>query len=105
MKGKMPEAFIAAQHHSEGRLILAVCDKSSHGKKLEDRGTVLDLSSKFYQGEEKDAATIEKLMLQAYMIHAVGKNAVATAVKLGLAAKEDVKTVAGVPHVQVLVLQ
>lgn len=43
-------------------------------------------------------------MLKAYTIHAVGKNAVAIATKLGLAAKEDIKLVAGVPHVQVLMM-
>ncbi len=100
----MPETFVVAQHHSEGRLILAVCDKSVHGKRLEDGEAVLDLSSKFYHGEEKDAAAIEKLMLQAYTIHAVGKNAVAAVIKLRLATRDDTKTVAGVPHVQVLML-
>lgn len=96
--------FVVAQHNSEGRLILTVCDSDIHGKKLEDKDAVLDLSSKFYGGEEKDEAEVEKLMLQAYTIHAAGKNAVAAVIKLGLAARENVKTVAGVPHVQVLAL-
>lgn len=96
--------FVVAKHNSEGRLILAVCDSSVHGKKLEDGNAVLDLSSRFYRGEEKDKSAVEKLMRKAYTIHAAGKNAVAIAAKLGLAAKEDAKTVAGVPHVQVLVL-
>lgn len=96
--------FVVAQHNSEGRLILTVCDSSVHGKKLEDGGIMLDLSSKFYEGEEKDTAAVERLMLQAYTIHAVGKNAVATVIKAGLATRENVKTVAEVPHVQVLVL-
>ena len=96
--------FIVAQHNSEGRLILTVCDSSVHGKKLEEKGAVLDLGSKFYGGQEKDAASVEKLMQKAYTIHAVGKNSVATGIKLGLATKEDIKTVSGVPHVQVLVI-
>ncbi|MBI3036296.1 DUF424 domain-containing protein [Candidatus Woesearchaeota archaeon] len=100
----MPGTFIVAQHNSEGRLILTVCDKEVRGKRLEDKEAVLDLNSKFYHGEEKDAKVIEKLMLRAYTIHVVGKNAVALAIKLGLAAKENVKTVDGVPHVQVLML-
>ena len=100
----MTNSFIVAQHSSEGRLILAVCDSDIHGKKFEEKGVVLDLSSKFYHGEEKEAIAIEKLMLHAYTIHAVGKNAVAIATKLGLAAKEDIKVVAGVPHVQILML-
>ena len=98
----MTNSFIVAQHSSEGRLILAVCDSDIHGKKFEEKGVVLDLSSKFYHGEEKDATAIEKLMLRAYIIHAIGKNAVAIATKLGLAGKNDAKTIAGIRHVQVL---
>ena len=98
----MPETFVVAQHASEGRLILTVCDGNVHGKKLEEKGFVLDLSSKFYHGEEKDATAIEKLMLRAYIIHAIGKNAVAIATKLGLAGKNDAKTIAGIRHAQVL---
>lgn len=100
----MTNSFIVAQHSADGRLLLTVCDRSVHGKKLEEKGVVLDLISRFYSGEEKDKDAVEKLMRKAYTIHAVGKNAVAIAIALKLAAKEDTKTVGGVPHVQVLVL-
>lgn len=100
----MANTFVVAQHSSEGRLILAVCDSSVHGKKLEDGNAVLDLGSRFYSGEEKDKGAVEKLMQKAYTVHAVGKNSVDVAIGLGLAAKEDTKAVAGVPHVQVLAL-
>ncbi|MBI2141273.1 DUF424 domain-containing protein [Candidatus Woesearchaeota archaeon] len=100
----MPQdSFVVAQHSSEGRLILTVCDSSVHGKRLEDKDAVVDSSSKFYRGNEKDEADVRELMLKAYTIHAVGKNAVAIAVALGLAVKSDVKTVADVPHLQILI--
>ena len=76
------DSFIVAQHISEGRLILAVCDKEVHGKKLEDKSAVLDLGSQFYSGEDKDKGSVEKLMPKAYTIHAVGKNSVAVAIGL-----------------------
>ena len=100
----MVQSFVVAQHSSEGRLILAVCDSTVHGKRFEDDNAVLDLSSKFYNGEEKNTDTVKKLMLQAYTVHAVGKNSVEVAIMLGLATKEDTKAVAGVPHVQILVM-
>ena len=96
--------FIITQHNSEGRLILAVCDGDIHGKKFEEKETFLDLGARFYKGEEKDATAVEKLMLRSYTIHAVGKNSVAIAIKIGLPAKSDVKTVSGVPHLQILML-
>lgn len=97
-------SFVVAQHISEGRLILTVCDSSVHGKRLEDGNSVLDLGSRFYSGEEKDKGAVEKLMRKAYTVHAVGKNSVAVAIGLGLATKEETGAVTGVPHVQVLTL-
>ena len=94
--------FIVARRASEGKLILAVCDKSIHGKKFEDDNTILDLGSKFYNGEENDAKRASELMEKAYIINAAGKEAVKLVVKLGLAAAADVKKIAGIEHVQVL---
>ena len=91
-----------ARRASEGKLILAICDKSIHGKKLEDGSAILDLGSKFYDGEEKDAKQAGELMEKAYIINAAGKESVKLVVKLGLAAAADVKKIAGVEHVQVL---
>ncbi len=96
--------YVVAQHVSEGRLILTVCDSGVHGRRFEDGKAVLDLGSKFYCGNGKDADAVEKLMRKAYTIHAVGKDSVAIAVKLGFATKEDTKTVEGVQHVLVLAL-
>ena len=91
-----------ARRASEGKLILAVCDKSIHGKKFEDDKTILDLGSKFYDGEEKDAKQTSDLMEKAYIINAAGKEAVKLVMKLGLATISDVKKIADVEHVQVL---
>ena len=94
--------FVVAKHNSDGKLILAVCDSSLRGKKFEDANAILDLGSKFYQGEEKDAEQTAELMMKAYIINAAGKEAVALVVKLGLATTDDMKKIAGVEHVQVL---
>lgn len=96
--------FIVTKHMSEGRLVLAVCDSDIHGRKFKDENAVLDLGSKFYNGEEKDAEQTANLMEKAYIINAVGEGAVEIAIKLRLTAKENVKDVSGVPHVQVLML-
>ena len=96
--------FIVAKQASDRKLILAVCDSSIYGKKFEDDKAILDLGSKFYHGEEKDAKQTASLMEKAYIINAAGKEAVKLVVKLGLATTNDVKKVAGVEHVQVLVV-
>ena len=98
----MANIFVVAQHASEGRLILTVCDGNVHGKRFEDANAVLDLSSKFYSGGEKNAEETARLMEKAYVINAAGKESVKIVIKAGLAEKEAVKTIKGVPHVQVL---
>lgn len=96
--------FIVAQHTAEGKLVLCVCDKEVHGKKYEDKAGVLDLASRFYSGEEMGQKEAESLMLQAYVINAAGMEAVAMAIKAGLASESDAKEISGVRHVQVLML-
>ena len=96
--------FIVTKQASDRKLILAVCDSSIYGKKFEDEKAVLDLGSKFYHGEEKDTEQTASLMEKAYIINAAGKGAVALVVKLGLATTDDVKKIAGVEHVQVLMM-
>ncbi len=100
----MTNSFVVANHISDGRSVLAICDSAIHGRKFEDGKMVLDLGSRFYHGEEKDAKEAADLMEKAYIINAAGEEAVALAIKLGLAAKENVKSVSGVPHVQVLMM-
>ncbi len=100
----MTNTFVVAKHISEGKLILAVCDDDVHGKRFEDGNAVLDLSSKFYGGEKKSAEEATEFMKNAYVINAAGKETVKRVIRLGLATKEAVKTIKGVPHLQVLVL-
>lgn len=103
----MTAKFIVTRHISEGRAVVAVCDAGVHGKRFEDgkTGLVLDLGSRFYKGEEKNAEETTTEMEKAYIINAAGKESVALALKLKLAAKENIKLFSGVPHVQVLRLQ
>jgi len=97
--------FVVARHISEGRILLAVCDSTIRGKSFEDKnGLILDLSSKFYRGQEMSAEETEKEMGKAYFINAVGKEAVKLVIKLKLASEENIKAVSGIPHIQVLKL-
>jgi hypothetical protein len=96
--------FIVAIHLSNGRVIAAVCDSGIHGKKFEENGIVLDLSSSFFKGQEKSSADTAAIMEKAYMINAAGIESVNLAIKLGLAEAKDVKKIAAIPHLQVLKL-
>ncbi len=100
----MSARFIVGQHRNESRLLLTVCDVDIHGKVLEEGDAILDLSSAFFKGEEKSREETEKLILTAYLVHAIGKNAVSTVVQLGLAEEANINSINGVVHVQVLMI-
>jgi len=90
-------------HLQDGSTIVALCDSEHLGKILKEGEIVLDLKaySSFYKGElvsEKEALAA---LRGADSLNLVGKRSVALAGKLGLVAKGDVRTIGGVPHVQV----
>lgn len=94
--------IVKVHRTADGRTILAICDSDLIGKKFEEKGLQLDLTSNFYKGEEKNIGEILGLFKTAYIINLVGKKAVELGVKEGVVDKKDIIYVKGVPHVQVL---
>ena len=47
-------------HKSQGKIIVALCDKELLGKKLSGKGCELDLGSDFFKGEEKNEEKFEE---------------------------------------------
>lgn len=97
--------MIVKKHVNEGRLILAVCDSDILGKKFEDEICVLDLSSKFYDGDETEKEKVQELMLQAYIVNLAGKKSLAVAQELDLLDEIGIIYVEGIPHAQLLVIR
>ena len=95
--------MIVRKHVSQdGRLILAVCDKSIIGKKFSEKNLQLDLSSDFYNGKEMDESDAAELMKKAFVINLVGEKSIALAQKLNFMDKENAVRIKGIPHAQVL---
>ncbi len=95
--------FIVSQKQNENALLLVVTDTDILGKKFEEGKVQLDLTKKFYQGEEKNKEEVEKLIKEAKYIHLTGKEAVAIGVEMKLVDNEKILYVQGVPHAEVLV--
>ena len=87
---------------SDNRKIIAVCDKDLIGKKFEEHGLQLDLTSDFYKGEEKKEQEILELFKTAYIVNLVGKKSVELGRKTGVVDKKNIIKIKGVPHVQAL---
>ena len=83
-------------------LIVIITDSDLVGKKFEEGNKQLDLTKKFYQGEEKSVEEIKELINDAYVLHLTGKEAVALGKELGLV--EKVITIDNIPHAEVVMV-
>ncbi len=95
--------MILKEHRADRKRVLAICDNSLVGKKIEEGKKQLDLSSDFYKGEEQSEEKIRQEIKKAYLINAVGEETLSFLSSLNLINKEDARIVGGVPHIQVIV--
>jgi len=89
----------------ENKIVVAVCDSELLGKKYEEDNKQLDLTSDFYQGEEKEDVAIGDLMRNADSVNLVGEKAVKLAIDEEIIDEEHVKKIAGIPYAQIAVLR
>ena len=91
-------------HRHERDTILAACDEGVVGMTFRDDGAKLDVSEIFYKGEVTDRPGLVERMRNVSIMNLVGDEVVAIAVEEGYASEEDVITIGGVKHVQVVLL-
>lgn len=94
--------FIVAKKQGPEGMLLVVTDGDILGKKFENDGIQLDLTKKFYQGEEKKKEDIKKLARCARYLHLTGKGAVAIGVEMEAVDPKKILYVKKVPHAEVL---
>ena len=86
----------------EGK-IAAACDKELIGRKFTEGKYSLDLEKNagFYKGKLSTEKEVKKALKGAFTINLTGENAVQAALDEGIAEKNAVKRIAGIPHLQV----
>jgi uncharacterized protein len=94
--------MIAKIHKKDGKSVLALCDSDLLGKVFEEKGFILDLSSEFFNGKEVSKEKIRPYLKRVYVVNAVGKESTSLVLEAGLTSKADLKSVKGVPHIQVI---
>ena len=94
--------FIVSERNSGNGLLIVVTDSEIIGKKFEEGNLQLDLTKKFYQGEEKSEEDVEKLISKARHVHLTGNNSVNLGRKLGIIGEGKILVIQGVPHAEVL---
>ena len=87
-------------HSSGGKTVVALCDKSLLGKKIEEGSRQLDMSSSFYKGAVKSEKEILDRLSQECHVNATGKDAVEFCRKNKIVDKSSIIVIGGVPHTE-----
>lgn len=87
-------------HHSGDRTVVALCDKNLIGKRIEDKKLRLDITERFYKGEERIESDIIEILKDATNLNIVGKKSIELALKSGVITKENIIKIKGIPHAQ-----
>lgn len=95
--------FIVSQKNMPEGILITVTDIEIMGKKYEEGKKQLDLSHKFYQGEEKDEAETKAIIKTGYILQFTGLKAVGLGLKLGLVKIGRTISISGIPHAEVVV--
>ncbi len=96
--------MIAKPHkNQQNKIVVAVCDSELLGKKYEEGGKQLDLTSDFYKGDEMEDVAVGDLMRNADSVNLVGEKAVSLGIQEGIIDKEHVNKIAGIPYAQAVV--
>lgn len=85
-------------HDAGDREVIALCDKELIGKKFENDVVSLDLSSKFYDGEDLGKEEVIEILKGSKNINIVGKESVKVAIEAGVIDEYNVRKVEGIPY-------
>lgn len=97
--------MILKKHNSPQGIVLALCDKNILGKKFETEDFQLDLSSNFYQGEEKTEEEIKTEIKKAYIINICGEKSINFAKKENLVSNSQIKIIQQIPYAQIIIIR
>ena len=96
----MDMTFIVSEKQGPNGLLLVVTDKEILGKVFTEGKFQLDLTNKFYQGEQRNKEEIKEKINDARDLHLTGKNAVALGVELNLINPKKILWIQGTPHAE-----
>ncbi|HLD72798.1 MAG TPA: DUF424 family protein [Candidatus Nanoarchaeia archaeon] len=95
--------MIINRKETSSGILLIVTDSELIGKKFEEGKKQLDLTAKFYQGQEKKESEIQEMFKSSYLLHLTGEKAVSLGIKSGLVDKDKILTIKGVKHAEAVV--
>jgi hypothetical protein len=97
-------SFIVSKKFAPEGMILVITDKEIVGKIFEEGNKQLDLSKKFYLGDERTATEIKGIITESYILHLTGEKAIALGIELNFVDSEKVIWISNIPHAEVLLI-
>ncbi len=97
--------LVVKTHIKDRKTLVAVCDKDIKGSVFEEGGSILDLSSSFYDGELMPEEEVCDLIRNADMVNLVGTNAVKLGVEEEIVDDENIKIIEGIPYAFCVVVE
>lgn len=92
------------KYDTDGKVIVAVCDKDIIGKKFKEGNLVLKLDESFYKGYEACEDEIKEALTCASIANIAGERSIACAVGCGCIDPDTVIYIDGIPHAQMVQL-
>lgn len=87
-------------HKTGSQEVVALCDKDLIGETLKEKNLQLNVSERFYKGEELSEDKIIGIIKSTPNINIVGKKSIKLALRVGIISKESIIKIKGVPHAQ-----
>lgn len=89
-------------YETEGKVIVAVCDKAILGKRFKEGRLVLALNEDFYKGKQACEDEIKEALCCASIANISGERSIACAVACGCIDPDTVIYIEGIPHAQMV---
>ena len=96
--------LVKIHKNPDGKTTVAVCDTELFGQKYEEGDLILDLTSEFYKGEERDAKEIGDILRNADCVNLVGEKAVKIGIEEDVIDEENVRKIDGIPYAQATII-
>lgn len=98
---KSKNMILVKLHKIKDSEILAIADSDLIGKKIENEKVSIEITERFYKGEQLPAQKIIDLFKNSRNINIIGKESVEFALKHKLIDKTNVIKIKNIPHAQV----
>lgn len=92
------------EYNSGSGLLVAVCDRDLLGKSFEEGALSLNISERFYKGEEATEGDVIASLQRATIANLVGERTIQCAVENDFIEEACIIFVDGVPHAQMVKL-